>query len=796
MDYIQAAAGCTRDEEPVCAVACPFHLDIRTLITRIRGGRFDSVYRLLRDAMVFPEVALTLCTAPCAAVCERHGLDAAVNLRGLELAAVRRAGKKEALRLNVPPKPQRIAIIGAGISGLGCALRFSMRGYPVTVYEKSDRLGGSLWGRFPDGAFLEEIELQFKNTNCEFRLSAEVGHPGDIEADAIYVATGRGGADFGRAGRGLFFGGGVCGQEGVFALGEGIDAVNRMEAFLKTGIMAPPAERPKRPANKPDPALLAYTPPVAPAGDYYTGEEAALEALRCLQCNCGACARRCPLVRHYQRFPDRIAEDVEGTVRPTDIIHNRLATRLVASCDQCGLCAEDCPQGVDLCGMLAGAKQEMKSKGEMPGNFSAFWLEDMAHAEEYALFAMPGQTGRCGYLFFPGCQLGAADPRYVSGAYQRLKERYPDTALLADCCGAPAFWAGDMQLFNEKTVKLRAKWEALGSPVLVYACPSCAMMLRKALPGCEPVPLYSLDLGWAEGGGIERGTPGAGNDGCPAGSSPAKSSLAGDGAAESGVIGDAEAESSVAGDAAAESGVIEDTAAESGVAGIHSRGLVSVFDPCASRFDKQAQEGVRGLLAQSGFRLLPLAYERENTLCCGWGGQSMLANPGIAGETAARCAAMTDTTYVTYCVNCRDSLAGAGKPALHILDVLLGINDIGRKTPTHTQRRQNRERLLREMAGAAPGYGEEDLPRIVGAALYLDDALREKLSRDWLLEEDVLEAVLYCESQNRKIYNTAAGSFAGHFRLGRLTYWVEYKPEGAGYRLLNAYAHKLEIDEA
>jgi len=368
----------------------------------------------------------------------------------------------------------------------------------------------------------------------------------------------------------------------------------------------------------------------------------------------------------------------------------------------------------------------------MPENFSAFWLEDMTHAEETSFTVMPENTDDIAYLFFPGCRLGASDPAYVKDAYKLLQQTHPDTALLADCCGAPAFWAGDMRLFAEKSASLRKKWEALGSPVPVCACPSCAVMLKTVLPGCKPVSLYTLVQ------------------------APAHADIAGAG--------------------------------------------FSVYDPCASRFDSQAQDSVRKLMTGAGLILQPLPFERENTLCCGWGGQHMIANPGISGETAVRCASLADTTYVTYCINCRDSLTEAGKPALHILDILLGLNDPARKPPTHTQRRENRESLFLAMTGSVPDGGRPGAAD--GAtggqrkpALYLDDSLRRKISGYWLLESDLLEAVLYCEERNRKIKDEGTGTFAGYHRKGRLTCWVEYKPEKEGYRLLNAYAHKVTIEE-
>jgi Fe-S oxidoreductase len=739
---------------------------------------------MLRDTFVFPEIALKLCPAPCADVCERNGCDQPVNLHGLESAAVALTKKKEPLRLNVPPKAEKIAVVGGGLSGLACAMRLSSRGYRVIVYEKADRLGGSLWEHFPDGSFLEEIQMQFTNTNCEFKLSSEVKDLESLGAEAVYVATGRDGEDFGGGSHGALLGGALLGKEGIFALSQGIEASNRIEHFLKTGVMPEPEGPPSRPANKPDPSLLIYLPQIIPADNEYTAEEAAQEAARCVKCDCDACARRCHLIMHYKKFPDRIASETEATVRPTDLVVNRFATRMVASCDQCGSCAEICPRGVDLRGILADAKREMKSKGDMPEAFSVFWLEDMAHAEENAFYLLPpgakeiGQpdveklvrpdveklvrpgAGKPGYMFFPGCRLGASDPRYVTGAYTRLLEKYPDTALLTDCCGAPAIWAGDTQHYVEKSARLREKWEAAGSPVPICACPTCANMLRNILPGCEPVSLYALDIGNV----LHRYVTDKPEDADAARREKDK----------------------------------------------------SVFDPCAARHDPQAQDGVRKLLEDAGYHLSPLAYERENALCCGWGGQSMIANPRMFREATKRCAALSETDYVTYCVNCRDALAETGKRIWHILDIILGIEPADEPL-THSKRRANREMLRWEMTGARQcggiradnaddadeahgthGADDADEAGDIGdlPPLYLADDLRKKLSEEWILERDVLATILHCERQNRKIINGKMGSFAGYLRQGFMTHWVEYKPEGEGYRLLNAYAHRVVIEES
>jgi Fe-S oxidoreductase len=676
--------------------------------------------------MVFPETAVKLCPAPCEAACERRDIDEAVGLNLLERTAVAHTKKKEPLRLNVPQKQQTVAVIGAGISGLACANRLAARRYNVTVYEKTDRLGGSLWERFPDGSFLDEILLQFTYTDCRFLISSAVRSLQDISADAVYVATGAGGDDFGGPGDGVFIGGGITGADLPHALKQGIDAANLIESYLKTGRMPETAaEEPEKPKNRPDPILLKKTAAIKPSGDVYTQEEAKAEAARCVMCDCDICMRRCPLVSYFRRFPRQIAEETEGTVHPLDVFKNRLATRMVASCDNCGICKEACPQGVDIQSIVMDARREMMLKGEMPKVFSGFWLDDMDNAEAFSELKLPDKIDKCRYLFFPGCQLGASDPRYVTGAYARLLGLYPDTAVLFDCCGAPAFWAGNEAAHKRKTQKLNEIWKKLGKPELITACPTCTEMLRKVLPGCNIISLYTLDIGDA----VRTG----------------------------------------------------------------QRMPVSVFDPCSSRFDKEAQQGVRRILTGAGYVLKPLPYEKENTFCCGWGGQYMIANPPMSKAVTEQRIAQSEFTYVTYCVNCRDTFADSGKPAFHVLDILLGINDAERKPPTHTKRRENREKVKR-MLSTEP-YADADGVKENYIDLFIEKQLSEKLSRDWILESDIKKVVSGCEKTGRKLYDRENECFIGHQKIGNLTYWAVYKPEGGGFRLINAYCHRMDVLE-
>ncbi|MDR0842135.1 MAG: hypothetical protein LBP68_01795, partial [Acidobacteriota bacterium] len=65
------ASGCLRDIPPPCSCACPFGLDVRDLVPKVRKGRYGSIWRTYRDAVLFPSIVSTLCPAPCRKACVR-----------------------------------------------------------------------------------------------------------------------------------------------------------------------------------------------------------------------------------------------------------------------------------------------------------------------------------------------------------------------------------------------------------------------------------------------------------------------------------------------------------------------------------------------------------------------------------------------------------------------------------------------------------------------------------------------------------------------------------------------------
>lgn len=734
---------CMRGEQPPCVSACPFSLDVRGFIEKMQKGSFDAALRAYRNAVVFPQIVARLCPAPCQGACVRNASDEGVLLRFLERACVELAKNPHPPDYNLPPKNKRIALVGAGISGLTCALKLASKKYQVEIFEQSAQIGGKLWDLLPSEVFLSDIEREFQFASYDLHLNTKIVSLDELTSDAIYLATGSQGEAFGLLDGlttdtlattcpGVFLGGGLLAETVVEAIEQGMRAAQSIEIFLKTGTVSGGAKRaPTR--LKTDDSLLRPMKAVVPAnGISYSGEEARAEAKRCLKCDCDRCWRHCDLEQYYQRFPLKLKDEVYATFEP-DVLSPNGSIRLINSCNMCGSCKHVCPEDVDMENFFLESRRKLNQLGLMPPPFHDFWLRDMdfANGEECYLARSPKGYEKSRYAFFPGCQIGASDERYVSESYRYLLQHQPDTALFLSCCGAPAAWAGEDEKHRKWTAQLEAEWHRLGRPQLIFACPTCKKMFQTYLPQISGVSLYDKIAEW--------GLPAVKN---------------GEGA------------------------------------------LVSVFDPCASRYDPPMQQSVRLLAAKAGYVLEELPAHGENARCCSWGGQVYPANPQFAEKVFADRTKQSSLPYITYCTNCRDIFAKAGKENRHILDILFDLNDAWQQPPTISQRRRNRINLKRQLLKMI--WDEEmtnNTAEEKAIQLTIPPELLPQLNKDLILEEDVWRTVAHCEKTGQKMLDLATGHLIGYLSLGPITYWVEYQKQGDGFLLVKAYSHRLRIEE-
>ncbi|MBR5429669.1 MAG: NAD(P)-binding protein [Firmicutes bacterium] len=736
-DVVEA---CWEKEEPFCASACPFHYDVREFITRLRRGSFNSAFRTFYNGVAFPELVARLCPGYCRRVCPRDKTDQPVDLPRLEEAAVRLASNTKPTSYNMPAKSGRFAIVGGGISGLGCALRLCQRKYQVTLFEQGPALGGELLRLLPETEVTEMIDRQFMHESFELRLNTRVD---DLQPlldgfDAVYVATGSAGDDFGLSWSGAapaaadrpgcFVGGRLTGVELIPALAQGLAAATLLENYLKTGVMRGSEEhRPTR--MQLDESALTPTPAEAMDGPY-DKEQAEREAGRCLTCRCDACIRHCPMMNYFEKFPLRIRDEVHVTVYPGTLDHDgTVAQRLISTCSQCGLCGEVCPQDIDMGDFLRVAHQIMNTREAYPWAFHQFWLRDMEHSlSPYAaLAAAPGE--RPAYVFFPGCQTGASEPRYVTEAYALLRELEPECGIWLSCCGAPAVWAGREDLQQQVFDAIKAQWHSWGRPTLLLSCPTCLDMFERYLPELKVMLL--TDFLW------ERQQ------------APARRY---------------EAE-------------------------------LAVFDPCPLRGRPDARAHIRALAEQAGCLLSELPYHGERAQCCSFGGQINDTNPPYAQWLADERAGASPLPYLVSCANCRDVLQSRGKHCVHILDLLLGL-DRGTEVADVNQRLAHREQVKQEIVSRwFPEREGEVIRRENAVELEADPQVRAALGRKRIRLDDAAQVIARCEAAGRVCVDELSGHSFAYAMIGPITLWTEYTPlPGGGYRLHNAYQHRMKIE--
>lgn len=144
-----------------CQDACPVHTNACGYVTAIAEGRYEDGFRIARATNPFVSICGRVCGAPCEVNCRRGDLDAPITIRALKRFVNEQYGPetgnyqlyREAHDARMlPPNRgdfERVAVIGAGVSGLTVAHDLTLLGYKVTVYEASDEPGGMLTAGVP-----------------------------------------------------------------------------------------------------------------------------------------------------------------------------------------------------------------------------------------------------------------------------------------------------------------------------------------------------------------------------------------------------------------------------------------------------------------------------------------------------------------------------------------------------------------------------------------------------------------------------------------------------------------------
>jgi len=180
---------------PPCNHVCPAGNDVRGFVEAVGQNDYDLALSVLLKSSPLPAVCGRVCPAPCMDTCNRAEYDQSVNVREIERAAAENGTRPQPTR---PWRESSVAVVGSGPAGLSTAYHLARLGYPVTLYEAGDELGGVLRTgipsyRLPRDVLDEEINYILSHditarTGCQLRREDMLRL--SREYQAVFVATG------------------------------------------------------------------------------------------------------------------------------------------------------------------------------------------------------------------------------------------------------------------------------------------------------------------------------------------------------------------------------------------------------------------------------------------------------------------------------------------------------------------------------------------------------------------------------------------------------------------------------
>ncbi len=138
---------------PFChAYGCPVKNLIPDWNTMIYKRLWRRALDLLHATNNLPEVTGRVCPAPCETACTLGINQPAVSIKQIELQIIERGFERGWVEPEPPPREtgKKVAVIGSGPTGLAAAQQLRRAGHHVTVFERSDRVGGILRYGIPD----------------------------------------------------------------------------------------------------------------------------------------------------------------------------------------------------------------------------------------------------------------------------------------------------------------------------------------------------------------------------------------------------------------------------------------------------------------------------------------------------------------------------------------------------------------------------------------------------------------------------------------------------------------------
>jgi heterodisulfide reductase subunit A-like polyferredoxin len=169
----------TKLDRAPCKVTCPANLNVQGYVQMAKVGKYKEALSIIMEDLPLPGTIGRICPHPCEGECRRLKVEEAIAIRDIKRFVADQVGIANIEQPAVEPRPEKVAIVGAGPGGLSCAYHLVRRGIKSTIFEALPVAGGALAVGVPSYR-LPRTELQkevdyIKSLGVEIRLNTPIG---------------------------------------------------------------------------------------------------------------------------------------------------------------------------------------------------------------------------------------------------------------------------------------------------------------------------------------------------------------------------------------------------------------------------------------------------------------------------------------------------------------------------------------------------------------------------------------------------------------------------------------------